>query len=286
MNYYKHNIKNFTKFNKIYLISSLDKNININWENLLVEKNDKIDFKFINKFSEYFTEECWKNLIKYQDLSNFLDEFFEICDISTIEYIFKYQKITAEFVKKNVEHSKNKKVWLKIIKNNVIESGELLKIIEQNENNLYNLWQLISIYAKLDEKIINKYHDRVYWIYICEHQKLSEKFIERWEKKVNWDLIMMYQKLSEEFIEKWNYKFDLNMILYQRNNISYKFIEECKINWSYVSRDNTSYFLRDYDFVDYFVNYIDWDNIIKYNILEDDFKQRYQKYIKVSSYFL
>jgi len=97
-------------------------------------------------------------------------------------------------------------------------------------------WVYISSYQKLSEGFIEKFKDRVDWFHISRTQKLSESFIEKYKNKVNWICISTNQKLSESFIKKHKNKVNWNFIsTYQK--LSESFIEKHKdkVKWYAIS---------------------------------------------------
>lgn len=141
---------------------------------------------------ENFTEDDWRNISIYQNLSEkFIEKY---SDKLNWELISTHQKLSENFIDKYV----NKLAWCEISKHQRLSEN----FIEKYANKIN--WYWISEYQNLSEEFIEKHSNQVNWMNISICQHLSEEFIERHVDDVNWYYISVYQKLSEEFIEKYS----------------------------------------------------------------------------------
>jgi len=92
----------------------------------------------------------------------------------------------------------------------------------------------MSQYQKLSEKFIEKFQDKINWMWISIKQKLSEEFIEKYKDKVDWYEISRYQKLSEELVIKFKQHIDIDYLL-KENMITQDFYNDL-IRPVYLSR--------------------------------------------------
>ena len=97
-------------------------------------------------------------------------------------------------------------------------------------------WIWISSEQKLSENFIREFKDKVSWINISAYQQLSENFIREFKDKVNWGYISCYQQLSEDFIREFKDKVNWYFISYYQK-LSENFIKEFKnkVDWYYIS---------------------------------------------------
>ena len=98
------------------------------------------------------------------------------------------------------------KEWVKISKN--IKLSEEFII----EFELYLIWDHVTLYQELTERVISECKDLIEWDILCERKVLSEEFIEKNSNELTWGMISGYQKMSDEFLIK--HKDKINWIWY------------------------------------------------------------------------
>ena len=115
------------------------------------------------------------------------------------------------------------------VKNMVMMGDEIFQlkeyIIEGIKNSIR--WDLVSKNEELikHSNFIEKYKNKLDWLYISQYQALSESFIEKYKNKVDWEYISKFQTLSYSFIIKYKDYLDWKIIK-KKYNITY--IDICK----------------------------------------------------------
>ena len=100
--------------------------------------------------------------------------------------IFKYSKLTEEFIRKIIPH------------------------IDFDWNNLCK-------FQKLSEEFLLEFSDKLPWATVCKYQTLSDRFINKFHNQVNWRNVSLYQYIPLPLAKKFSHKIDWFNICFNKH---------------------------------------------------------------------
>lgn len=122
-------------------------------------------------------------------------------------------------------------------------------------------WNDLAVNGNLSEEDMRKYEDFFNWRKLSDHQVMSENFIREYQDMVHWDRISQRMKLSEDFLDEFRDKVTWDYVWSYQKKLSCKFIEN---HLSCCER-------------------VDWNRIVMYQKLDDEFIKRHIGDISPSS---
>lgn len=171
----------------------------------------------------------------------------------------------------------------------------------------YLNWEIISSWQKLTQDAIEEFTNYVVWEKIFCHQTLSNNFIRKHIDKINdydWESICNFQNLDEQFLKEYKEHIVWHTIIIKHPDIPETFFEDKEIK-SYIKmqqltqRPLSEDFIRRHKdefnaqswysisifsklsekFMDEFANYLDWEQLSKWQTFGIRFALKYENKI-------
>lgn len=175
----------------------------------------------------------------------------EYLKVLPLGYIFKYQKMSEEFLNEHFDDLSNYTAIL--LETHELPEYMLEKILELYKSRRMEntFWSSLPIHQKLSQSFVEKHEDEINWASFSTYQKIDDPdFVNKYMDKISWINVRDNIKMTEEaFIEKYM-ECDPDVFRYQR------FSKE---------------FIKNLDPVifDYFFEFDEWE---EWNIGSDTFK--------------
>lgn len=196
----------------------------VNWH--YISQYQRLSIEFIIGHTNFVN---WKYITQYQQsISNLIDSFptndnsllNDIKDKLDWDWISQYKILNRSFVIKYCDYLN----WNKICKYQNLDDSLILSIHDKlgiynksilytsgiiNENfvDKYNdhikqKWDWVSKYIQLTSHFIDKYKDRVNWMYISAEQNYDSKFIIKFSDKLHWYWVLHRKNITIDIIKK------------------------------------------------------------------------------------
>lgn len=133
-----------------------------------------------------------------QYINDYLGSTYEsIDDINVIDILEDYKfNLSEEFIERLLPIVDDDYIWFDIFKYQKLSENFIRKYVEQYDN---DIWSVISSYQTLSEDFINEFKDKVIWYDISGKQKFSEEFALKFHNKLYWAPIIRRKLFSIDF---------------------------------------------------------------------------------------
>ena len=193
--------------------------------------------KFIEKRIKYIRPSEWKDICRYQTLSEaFIEKHKDKVDWRIVS---RCQRLSQSFIAKHV-HRVN---WQQIFMAQKLTP--LFIKLNAGDRPHSMLWTMVSMYQNLSEDFIARNANLVNWGTIVQYQSLSEAFLKKHENKWRSTMfssdVFKYQKLSKDYRERQD--------IFRRDEIEdfcddFLGVDSNKESWLYTSTEDKLKYIK------------------------------------------